>query len=712
MSFTRALVVLITLFVALPEAQAKRPTVVVFYTDDQGTLDANCYGSKDLYTPNIDSLAASGVRFTQFYAHTVCCPSRAMLMTGRHPQRSGVNRWMQGDVHQVLGLNMDLDEVTLAEALKDAGYKTALFGKWHLGGAVTHGPTKQGFEEFYGHRGGFIDNFNHYYLHDKGYHDLYRGTTEQFEDGKYFPDLVVNETKRFLDQRSRNKDDPFFLLVAFNIPHYPEQADKKFEERYKHLPMPRRSYAQVVSTTDNRIGQVLEKMDEVGVREDTIVVFLSDNGHSTEDAIIRDKGHNSGLPRGHHYGANGGGGNTGKWRGNKGTFFEGGLRVPMIVNYPAKLPKGAVRDQTTTIADLYPTILDLCDVSLPEVQLDGASLLPILTSAATPTHHEVLHWQWFDYWAVREGDWKLIDQRRGGLFLGNLQDAEPERRNHATDKPEIVARLKALHETWVAEVTPNPDMFELVRWLSDARVNPRRLVPWPELKPSAGVAYRDIGAVYFKLQSWPESGELTFPRLNNPNKRTYLLGDREQLPLKLSQSPSTWKITLPKEQPAGVHPVIAFQVEGIPYLPTEPRVLKQAPDGRMDFPAHEAVTYGEKLFYEPQPYKNTLGYWVNVNDWARWHVSIEKPGVFDVYILQGCGRRHGGSDVDFELAGDTLSFQVEETGHFQNFIRRHIGQLEVKEAGRHTLDVKPKKISYKAVMDLRRVELVAAGTSR
>ena len=155
---------------------AKRPNVIILFTDDQGTLDANCYGSKDLFTPTIDALAKTGIRFTQAYAHTVCCPARALLMTGRHPQRSGVNNWTQGNLKSKRGLNMRLDEVTIADALHTAGYKTGLFGKWHLGAAADSGPTKQGFDEFFGLRGGFIDNYNHFFLHGGGFHDLYRGT--------------------------------------------------------------------------------------------------------------------------------------------------------------------------------------------------------------------------------------------------------------------------------------------------------------------------------------------------------------------------------------------------------------------------------------------------------------------------------------------------------------------------------------------------------
>mgnify|MGYP003324331377 FL=1 len=162
--------------------QAAKPNVVILFTDDQGTVDANCYGSTDLITPNIDKLAATGVRFTQAYAHTVCCPARAALLTGRHPQRGGAVHWTQGDMNSANGINMALEEVTLAEALKPAGYRTALCSKWHLGAHRDYGPKKQGFDEFFGIRDGFIDNYNHFYLHRNGFHDLYQGTGREEED--------------------------------------------------------------------------------------------------------------------------------------------------------------------------------------------------------------------------------------------------------------------------------------------------------------------------------------------------------------------------------------------------------------------------------------------------------------------------------------------------------------------------------------------------
>jgi arylsulfatase A-like enzyme len=433
---------------------ADRPNVVILFTDDQGTLDAGCYGAKDLRTPNIDRLAASGVRFTQAYAHTVCCPSRAALLTGRHPQRGGVNSWTQGNMRGKKGINMALEEVTLAEALGGAGYRTALFGKWHLGSHRDYGPKKQGFDEFFGLRDGFIDNYNHHFLHGNGFHDLYEGTEEVWAKGKYFPELMVQRSVEFLE---KNKSRPFFLYVAFNIPHYPEQALKEHEKLFADLPQPRRSYATVVATTDHYIGLILDKLESLGLREDTIVIFMSDNGHSAERSHIRVDNHRSGLPKGHKYGALGGGGFTGKWIGHKGTFLEGGVRVPAIVSYPAKLPKGAVRDQVITGMDWFPTVLDLCGVEKPDVKLDGKSLLPIVRSAEAPSPHKAIFFQWQSRWAVRQGDWKLLGRvdKKGtkiGLSLRSLAGETPEVKNHVEDEPDVVARLSALYDSWQADL--------------------------------------------------------------------------------------------------------------------------------------------------------------------------------------------------------------------------------------------------------------------
>jgi len=431
--------------------EPRKPNVVLIYTDDQGTLDAGCYGAHDLHTPAIDRLAETGVRFTQAYAHTVCCPSRAMLLTGRHPQRSGVTTWVQGNPwDDSVKVNLDRAEVTLADALKSAGYRTALCGKWHLGADADHGPTERGFDEFTGILGGFVDNYVHFFLHGDGYHDLYEGKEEIFARGTYFPDLTTDRALRFID---RNRDRPFFLYLAFNIPHYPEQPDSRFDALYRDLPEPRRSYARMISTTDDRIGRVLDMLEETGLRDDTVVIMMSDNGHSTEDYRIVGDDHASGLPAGADYGAHGGGGFTGKWRGAKGSFFEGGLRVPAIVSYPRILPQGTVRDQAITACDWYPTILELCGVPCPDVQLDGSSLVPVIDSDA-PSHHEVMHWQWQNDWAVRGGDWKLIGKDDRAEFLGSLVGSAPEQENLLAAQPALVERLTNLHAEWAERVRP------------------------------------------------------------------------------------------------------------------------------------------------------------------------------------------------------------------------------------------------------------------
>jgi len=381
-----------------------------------------------------------------------------MLLTGRQPQRNGITNWTRGsrkdDEANPDGANLPTSEITLAEALKDAGYRTAMFGKWHLGAELGHGPTDQGFDQFFGHLGGFIDNYRHCFLHGRGFHDLYDNNTEVCHKGEEFPDMMTKRACAFIDA---NKDQPFFMYVAFNIPHYPEQPDEKFNDRYADMAMPRQSYARMISTTDDRMGRIVARLDALELTDRTIIVFMSDNGHSAEDGVrIRFDDHASGLPKGHYYLAHGGGGNTGKWRGHKGNFYEGGIRVPAVIRYPAAIPARQVRDQAITACDWMPTILDLCGVDPPAgVELDGASLLPIIRDNA-PTHHQALHWAWQDRWAVREGEWKLLGQGSEPNELVNLAENQPERTNHLQAQPEIADRLRQLHNEWIKKATPQP----------------------------------------------------------------------------------------------------------------------------------------------------------------------------------------------------------------------------------------------------------------
>jgi arylsulfatase A-like enzyme len=202
---------------AISASARDKPNVLILFTDDQGTLDVNCYGAKDLHTPHMDRLAETGVRFTQAYAHTVCCPSRAALLTGRHPNRGGVQSWLQGDRNGSDSrlANMVASEVTLAEVFKQANYKTALFGKWHLGAKAGHGPLDQGFDHHFGHLSGFIENYRHHFMHGKGYHDLYNDNEEIWRRSEYFPTMMVDHAVQYIED---HRDVPFFMMVAFNLP--------------------------------------------------------------------------------------------------------------------------------------------------------------------------------------------------------------------------------------------------------------------------------------------------------------------------------------------------------------------------------------------------------------------------------------------------------------------------------------------------------------
>jgi arylsulfatase A-like enzyme len=210
----------------------------------------------------------------------------------------------------------------------------------------------------------------------------------------------------------------------------------------------------VIFFTDDRMGMIMDRLEQHALRENTIVVFMSDNGHSEEEYAIKGAAHTSGLAEGTNYGANGGGGNTGKWIGQKSSFLEGGIRVPAVISYPALLPAGVVRDQAVTAMDWMPTILDLCNVALPEVDLDGSSLLPVIKSAAAKSSYEALHWQWGNRWAVREGQWKLLGRDGEARSLGNLNDPQPEKMNYLKEKPELVGRLLGLHKQWAKDVQP------------------------------------------------------------------------------------------------------------------------------------------------------------------------------------------------------------------------------------------------------------------
>jgi arylsulfatase A len=432
-------------FAAVGADDASRPNVVIFLTDDQGWADLGCFGARDLRTPNVDRLAAGGVRFTSWYsAAPVCSPSRAALLTGMSPQRAGV----PANVSSRPGRpGMPAERLTLAERLKARGYATGAFGKWHLGSARGGDPNGQGFDRFFGFHAGCVDNFSHtfYWENPPHFHDLWRDDREVHEDGTYLTDLVTRESLRFLDER---RDGPFFLYVAYNLPHYPMQAPQRLVREFAHLEEPRRTYAAMVAAVDESVGQVLGRLDRHGLAERTLVFFLSDHGATAE-------------ARG-----NGPVGDNGPFRGHKFSLFDGGLRVPCIARWPGKVPAGQVRDQLACTFDIAPTVAALAGLGPdPAHPLEGQDLGPVLTGDA-PSPHKALCWRSGGQEAVRSGRWKLVRDGltdegkhltgRDATFLSDLTRDPGESANLAAEHPEVVAELSRAFEAWSALASPTP----------------------------------------------------------------------------------------------------------------------------------------------------------------------------------------------------------------------------------------------------------------
>lgn len=450
---------------SITNAAQTRPNVILIYSDDQGALDLGCYGTSDIRTPNLDGLAAQGTRFTQMYAPApVCSTSRCGLMTGKMPVRAGV----PNNVSSAAGVaGMPPSEITMAEMFKASGYATGHFGKWHLGYTPETMPLAQGFDVSYGHMGGCIDNLSHfYYWSGPNKHDLWKNGVEIFEPGQYFPQRTTDECIDFIET---NQEKPFFIYLAYNVPHYPLQPTKAWLEQYKSIEpldvpffrqpqtanksMPqidpltvRGMYCAFVSSMDEQIGRVLETLDETGLRESTIVIFQADQGHSFEERTSF------------------GGGNAGVFRGGKFSLFEGGIRVPAIISWGARLPKGKVCDQMVFACDWYPTLANLCSVNIPNVSdLDGKNIVPCLTENAS-SPHESLYWQSGNQWALRKGDWKLHANARdpstpkpmsaedAKLLLTNLKDDPGEQTNLAAQRKEIVEELLSMQKEYKTRI--------------------------------------------------------------------------------------------------------------------------------------------------------------------------------------------------------------------------------------------------------------------
>ena len=391
----------------------RTPNVVVLYADDLGWGDLGCFGADDLDTPALDALAASGVRLPEWYSNSpVCSPSRASLMTGRYPAHAGVEAILGGS-RRTPGLP---PQPTLASELRGRGYATGMFGKWHLGADPSYGPLSRGFDRSFGFRAGCVDYYSHiYYWGDRNpLHDLWEDEKEVWLNGEYLTTVIARRAAEYIEQ---NADHRFFCYVPFNAPHYPLHAPAEYVDAFAHLPEDRRIFAAMVKAMDDGVGHIVQTLQRLGLREDTIIFFSSDNGPSIEERNWLNGEEVSYT-----------GGSAGGLRGHKGSLFEGGIRVPGIISWPAQLPAGTVLSGPGAMIDLLPTVLAAVDGNAPaDPAIDGRSLLARLREAVpvTPDRTEPERWLFWEYegqLAARHGRWKLVlsgrESMSGDVLLG------------------------------------------------------------------------------------------------------------------------------------------------------------------------------------------------------------------------------------------------------------------------------------------------------
>jgi len=430
-----------------------RPNFIVFLTDDQGYGDLSCMGATDFRTPHLDRLAAAGCRFTDWYSNSpVCSPSRASLLTGRYPGNAGV-RSILGGHRTASGLPQEMP--TLATALKKLGYSTALVGKWHLGLADGSRPDDHGFDEWFGFLAGCVDYYSHifYWGMNTGgpannpIHDLWENGREVFLNGEYLTDVI---TKRAVDyiRRAAEREEPFFLFVAYNAPHYPMHAPKEYVDRFPHLLPDRRIMAAMLSAVDDGVGAIMAELERQQIAGNTCVFFQSDNGPSRETRNWLDGRTDP------YYG-----GTTGKLKGHKFSLYEGGIRMPALISWPDRIPAGQVISQPGAAMDIFPTFLKAAGGDPSAYELDGLDVLPMLTDGA-PSPHQQIFWEMGNQTAVRQGNWKLVLKGQlvegappeDDVHLSDLSADMAERENLKDAHPDVAKELTEAAEAWRAAI--------------------------------------------------------------------------------------------------------------------------------------------------------------------------------------------------------------------------------------------------------------------
>ena len=405
----------------IPVADA-RPNIVLILADDLGYGSLGAYGEKEIPTPNIDSIAKNGAKMTNGYVSCpICAPTRAGLMTGRYQQRFGFEH-NPGPARQANdNFGLPIDQTTIAEVLKKNGYRTGMFGKWHLGYKPELQPTARGFDEFYG----FLSGARSYFP-GRRTDPILRGT-KQVPDPEYLTEALAQEAVAFMGQKS---DKPFFVYLPFNAVHAPMEAPAKYTDPFPELTGTRKTYAGMQAGLDAAVGKVLDAIKKKGVEKNTVVFFLSDNGGPTQQTTSSNK----------------------PLRGVKGQMYEGGIRVPFMVQWQGKVKPGTVVQDPCFSLDIFPTVLEIAGISKEEQKekQDGRSLMPALQGSQSAKSHRAIFWRMGAQYAVRSGDWKMVSSR-GRVELFNLKSDMAETSDLSASEPEKLKELQALYAAWNKE---------------------------------------------------------------------------------------------------------------------------------------------------------------------------------------------------------------------------------------------------------------------
>ncbi len=425
----------------------RKPNFIIILTDDQGYGDLSCMGSDYVQTPNLDKIAENGVLFTNWYSSApVCSPSRASLLTGKYPANAGVRSILAGH-RTATGLHPSV--TTIASALKQFGYQTAMFGKWHLGVAQGSRPNDHGFDQWFGFLAGCIDYYSHIFYWSlrsgvDALHDLWENGTEVYDNGRYFTDLITERAVKYIRQSAKDSK-PFFLYLPYNAPHYPMHAPKEYMERFEHLPWEKQIMAAMISAMDDGVGKVIDELHRQNIYENTFIFFMSDNGPSRETANWLNGC--TDLYRG---------GTTKGLKGHKFSLYEGGIRVPAIMSWPERIPAGRIIDDYAIAMDIFPTIIKAVGGDAEQYEPDGVDIMDMVTNSGQWQQQREIFWEMDEQTAMRRGRYKLVLNGRlaeevppeDDIHLSDLEKDSGERENLKSSLSEVTSDMVKSAKSW------------------------------------------------------------------------------------------------------------------------------------------------------------------------------------------------------------------------------------------------------------------------